>query len=136
MSRLQSVEFKSVSKKMSDPSRESVKSKVFTIVVEREGENQNHPIHPQANHQQTPQRQSSINVRNAEIENGSANNGRRQSRSRRSRKSDENVESITLQETASKSQPATLKASFLRRKAKEYEGKTMTNRFIISERRS
>lgn len=107
---------------MSDPSQEFVKSKVVTIVTERDEENQN-PSRRQSNLPLTPQRQSSISIRKAENENGSASNSRRQSRTRRSRRSDENVEAITLQETVSKTQPATLKASFLRRKAKEYEGK-------------
>lgn len=38
-------------------------------------------------------------------------------------KTDETIESITLQESAPKNHPLPLKASFLRRKAKEYEGK-------------
>lgn len=102
----------------------SQKNKVVTIVSDRDEENPSpNPSRPLSNPPQTPQRQSSITIRSAENENGSASNGRRQSRSRRSRRSDENIESITLQESASKTQPATLKASFLRRKAKEYEGK-------------
>lgn len=116
---------------MSDASRESFKSKVVTIVTDRDDDEQN-PSRPQSNHQLTPQRQSSITIRNAENENRSASNGRRQSRNRRSRRSVDNVELITLQETAAKTQPATLKASFLRRKAKEYEGKLMNDRFLIS----
>ena len=114
---------------MTEPSRESFKNKVVTIVTDRDDEEQN-PSRPQSNHQLTPQRQSSITIRNAENENGSASNGRRQSRMRRSRKSVDNVELITLQETATKSQPPTLKASFLRRKAKEYEGKIMNDRIL------
>lgn len=61
-------------------------------------------------------------IRNAtETDNG--NFPRRSVRRKSSRRSDANIESITLQETAPKSHPVTLKASFLRRKIKEYEGK-------------
>jgi hypothetical protein len=42
---------------------------------------------------------------------------------RSSRRDESNLESITLQESSAKSHPVTLKASFLRRKIKEYEGK-------------
>lgn len=56
-------------------------------------------------------------------ESANGNFPRRSVRRKSSRKSDLSVESITLQETAPKSQPVTLKASFLRRKIKEYEGK-------------
>jgi len=54
---------------------------------------------------------------------GGAKNNRRQSSKRLSRKKHANndAETITLQETAEK-RPVTLKASFLRKKAKEYEG--------------
>lgn len=63
--------------------------------------------------------ESDLSPRNSTVNGGSA---RRQSRPRSTRRSDANIESITLQETRQKSQPVTLKASFLRRKAKEYEG--------------
>lgn len=56
-------------------------------------------------------------------ESANGNFPRRSVRRKSSRKSDLSIESITLQETAPKSQPVTLKASFLRRKIKEYEGK-------------
>lgn len=64
--------------------------------------------------------ESDLSPRHSAVNGGSA---RRQSRPRSTRRSDANIESITLQETRQKSQPVTLKASFLRRKAKEYEGK-------------
>lgn len=71
--------------------------------------------------------QSSLNrstSRNAENDNNRTSGSKRPSRkTRSSRKSDANIESITLQESAPRTQPVTLKASFLRRKIKEYEGK-------------
>lgn len=86
---------------MSDPPKVVIKSKVT--------------INAEVNDETRPLSQ------NAENDNG--NFPRRSSKRKSSRKSDDaNVESITLQETAPRSQPVTLKASFLRRKIKEYEG--------------
>lgn len=64
-------------------------------------------------------------------ESANGNFPRRSVRRKSSRKSDLSVESITLQETAPKSQPVTLKASFLRRKIKEYEGKKALDKSSI-----
>lgn len=101
---------------MSDPPDVIIKNRV---TIKTDSDEENNSLH------QTPARQSSLNrqptSRSAENDNGSANSFRRHSQ--KTRRSDANIESITLQETAKKSQPVTLKASFLRRKIKEYEGK-------------
>lgn len=99
---------------MSDPPKVVIKSKV-TIHTGDDDENPHghSPLH----------RVTTLNARNVESDNGSASNNQSHSQKRKSRKSDANLESITLQETAAKTQPVTLKASFLRRKIKEYEGK-------------
>lgn len=106
--------------KMSEPPKVTIKNKLSN---KTENDDEDHS-RPQSVHQ-TPVRKTTLNrqssSRNAESENGSANSFRRQSR--KTRRSDANIESITLQESAKKSQPVTLKASFLRRKIKEYEGK-------------
>lgn len=104
---------------MSDPPKVIVKNKV-TIVTDSDEENASgsHSRH------QTPLRQRSLN-RSTSKNSDDVETGDSRRRSRRStRRSDSNnAELITLQETAKKSQPVTLKASFLRRKIKEYEGK-------------
>lgn len=77
--------------------------------------------HPDS--QTTPQ----VLIENASSQNtlnGSRFSGSKQlSQKAKTRTIEANVESITLQESVPKSQPLPLKASFLRRKAKEYEGK-------------
>lgn len=50
----------------------------------------------------------------------------KQSRKQKSQISEASIESITLQESTPRSQSLPLKASFLRRKAKEYEGKNIS----------
>lgn len=113
---------------MSDPAKVVIKSKVII-----------HTINGDDSSQKTasPPRESSLNrsaSRNAETDNGVPSSSFRQSRKRKSsRKSDVNVESITLQESAPKNQPVTLKASFLRRKIKEYEGKVVECSFSYQQ---
>lgn len=105
---------------MSDPPKVIVKNKV-TIVTDSDEENAS----GSNSRHQTPLRQRSLNRSSSKNSDNDVEAGESRSRSRRStRRSDaNNAELITLQETAKKSQPVTLKASFLRRKIKEYEGK-------------
>lgn len=74
-----------------------------------------------------------ISRENSTSRNGGSFSGgsKRQSRRAKSKTSDATIESITLQETVPKSQSLPLKASFLRRKAKEYEGKDLNIRFNV-----
>jgi hypothetical protein len=57
----------------------------------------------------------------------------RRSRRQNSRRSDSSAETITMQENSSggQRQPVTLKASFLRRKIAEYEGKLTSLIYIV-----
>lgn len=110
---------------MSDPPNVVVKSKNVTIAESDDGE-----IRPAVS---TPQRQRSLNrstSRNSESDNGGTSQFQRPSsrKKRSTRRSDANAESIVLQETAPRNQAATLKASFLRRKIKEYEGNPIKSR--------
>jgi hypothetical protein len=102
---------------MSDPPKVMIKSKVTIDIGSEDETDNNQPS------QSTPRRERS-SIRSSEVENGGSGGFQRHSKTRKSsKKNDVNVESITLQETAPKSHPVTLKASFLRRKIKEYEGK-------------
>lgn len=102
---------------MSDPPKIFLKSKVS---IQMDDDEVDRSLSPTLRREQSLNRSASPN---AEADNRSASNFRRQSRKRRSsRKSDANVESITLQESTPKNPAVTLKASFLKRKIKEYEG--------------
>lgn len=106
---------------MSDPPKVIIKNKV-TIVTDSDEENAS----GSNSRHHTPLRQRSLNrstSRNSDNDSVEASDSRRRSRKSTRRSDANNAEIITLQETAKKSQPVTLKASFLRRKIKEYEGK-------------
>lgn len=115
---------------MSDPPKVIIKSKVSIIDVNDE-DNQNN----QSNHQPLPSSsepqtsEKSLNrsaSRNSENGKGGTSQSQRSSRRKRSsRKSNATDEEITLQETVPRNHPVTLKASFLRRKIKEYEGNNL-----------
>jgi hypothetical protein len=105
---------------MSDSSSVVIKSKATIHSGESKDENStnNSPL--------TPCRQISLNRSSSRTGNGGTPSVKRSSSrfsKRSSHRDDTNLESITLQENSTKSHPVTLKASFLRRKIKEYEGK-------------